>query len=43
VDETKEIIEDRINRIKTQIIEYTMKQQEISDKIANLEKDIEIL
>ena len=41
--ESKEIIEDRILRIKHQMIDYTMKQQDISEKIKNLEKDIEIL
>jgi ribosome-binding protein aMBF1 (putative translation factor) len=43
ITESKDIIEDRINRIKTAIIDFTMKQQDLSDKITNLEKDIEIL
>ena len=41
--ESKDIIEDRVNRIKTNLIDFTMKQQDLSDKMANLEKDIEIL
>lgn len=43
IEESKDIIEDRINRIKNHIIELTMKQQDLSDKISNLGKDIEIL
>ena len=43
VEETKDIIEDRINRIKITIIEYTIKQQDFSEKISNQQKDIEIL
>lgn len=43
ITESKDIIEDRINRIKNSIIDFTMKQQDLSDKMSNLEKDIEIL
>ena len=43
ITESKEIIEERINRIKHHMIDYTMKQQDLSDKILNLEKDIELL
>ena len=43
VSESKEIVEDRVNRIKMSVIEATMKQQELSARTASLEKDIEIL
>lgn len=43
ITESKDIIEDRINRLKTYMIDFTMKQQDISEKISNLQKDIEIL
>jgi hypothetical protein len=36
INESKEIIEERINRIKVHMIDFTVKQQEISDKIVNL-------
>ena len=39
INESREIIEDRINRIKLQIIDFTVKQQEISEKVLSLTKD----
>lgn len=41
--ESKEIIEDRIYRLKGAMIDYTMKQQDLSEKTSNLHKDIDIL
>ena len=43
ITESKDIIEDRINRIKSVMIDHTMKQQDLSEKIQNLQKDIELL
>lgn len=43
ITESKDIIEDRINRIKSVMIDHTMKQQDLSEKINNLQKDIELL
>ena len=43
ITESKDIIEDRIFRIKLQMIDYTMKQQDFSEKIDTLEKDIDLL
>jgi peptidoglycan hydrolase CwlO-like protein len=43
ISESKEIIEDRIGRIKATIIDLTLKQQELGEKTRSLEKDIEIL
>jgi hypothetical protein len=43
ITESKDIIEDRIARIKTSMIDFTIKQQDLSEKMVNLEKDIEIL
>ncbi len=43
ITESREIIEDRINRIKLKMIEFTMKQQDLSEKTKTLEKDIELL
>ena len=43
ISESKDIIEDRINRLKSLMIDFTMKQQDISEKMSNLTKDIEIL
>ena len=43
ITESKEIIEDRVNRIKLIMIDFTMKQQDLSEKTKSLEKDIELL
>ena len=43
INESREIIEDRINRIKLQIIDFTVKQQEISEKVLSLTKDNQLL
>ena len=43
INESRDIIEERINKIKLQIIDFTGKQQEISDKMGNLQKDNELL
>lgn len=43
INESREIIEERINKIKLHMIDYTVKQQEISDKSLNLTKDNELL
>ena len=43
INESKEIVEDRINRVKLQMIDATVKQHDISEKIASLKKDIELL
>lgn len=36
-------MEDRINRLKLTMIDYTVKQQELSEKMVSLEKDRELL
>jgi hypothetical protein len=36
-------VEDRINRLKLQMIDYTVKQHDINEKMAALKRDIEIL
>jgi hypothetical protein len=36
-------VEDRINRLKLQMIDHTVKQHEINEKIAAQRKDIELL
>lgn len=41
--ESKDIIEDRVLRLKHLMIEYTIKQQELSEKISTLQRDIELL
>ena len=43
INESREIVEDRINRLKLQMIDNTVKQYDISEKIASLKKDIELL
>ena len=43
INESREIVEDRINRLKLQMIDFTVKQYDISEKIASLKKDIELL
>ena len=43
INESREIVEDRINRLKLQMIDFTVKQHDISEKIATLRKDIELL
>ena len=43
ISESKEMMEERIGRVKLQMVEMTMKQQELGEKMKNLEKDIEIL
>lgn len=43
ITESKDIIEDRIARIKNCMIDFTIKQQDLSEKMVNLEKDIVIL
>ena len=43
INESREIVEDRINRLKLQMIDFTVKQHDISEKIASLRKDIELL
>ncbi len=43
INESREIIEDRINRLKLQMIDFTVKQQEISEKVLSLTKDNAIL
>lgn len=40
ITESKEIIEDRINKIKMVIVDFTIKQQDLTDKIQKQEKDI---
>jgi len=41
--ESKEIIEDRINRQKYAMVEFTLKQQEVKEGVQKLEKDIRLL
>ena len=43
INESREIVEDRINRLKLQMIDFTMKQHDISEKISSLRKDIQLL
>ena len=43
ISESREIVEDRINRMKLSIIDYTVKQQELSEKMVQLQKDKELL
>ena len=43
ITESREIVEDRINRLKLQMIDFTVKQHDIYDKIATLKKDIQLL
>jgi hypothetical protein len=43
INESREIVEDRINRLKLQMIDFTVKQYDISEKIASLRKDIDLL
>jgi|LauGreDrversion4_2_1035121.scaffolds.fasta_scaffold55232_1 hypothetical protein len=33
ISESREIVEDRINRMKLSMIDYTVKQQELSEKM----------
>ncbi len=43
ISESREIVEDRINRMKLSMIDYTVKQQELSEKMVQLHKDKELL
>lgn len=43
VGDSKEFIEERVLKIKLAVIDFTIKQQELTNKISTLQKDIELL